>query len=303
MNVRACLRCVEVAVFLGLAGCAHVPGAPGPDSVIREALESAAAAIREGDYEAAVRHQRRALMQALRRDEAQRVAQIRYQMAACRMAQGRFAEAARLLPGARDEALLAGDEAGAAQAEIAWARLLMASDRDPEAEPLLHSALARVAARRAGSVATEARLALSELARRRQNAAEIRKQVQAIEEHEAGRMSLYLHAERARLLAEAAAIEGDFRAAAEGFDQAQVAFRRVGRFDESAAALEAAAHAWHQSGDTVHAARGLYRAARIRQGLGQRDRAASLADTCARWAREAGDTLLLRGIESEIGLE
>jgi tetratricopeptide (TPR) repeat protein len=255
---------------------------------MRLAQESAQAAFGEGAYEEAATGFSNAIKRAFIRDDGRAVARFRYQLAACRIAQGRMAEGKLLLSAAREEALVAGDGLTAARAETAAARVALEQGDLTESQRLARLALGRPEARASVRLSADIRLVLAEGAVRGGDP-----QQATAELTEANRMwgripvDPVFQAVSERVRGQVLLLAGDAQGAGKAFDKESNNWQQCRRFAENATSLERAARTWHKAGDVPGAAARMYRAARIRSGLGHFDKARLLAGLAAEWAGTA----------------
>lgn len=268
------------------AGCfrSAKPAIPA-DEPMRLARESAETAFNRGDYEAAVRLFGEALNRAALRDDTRATALFRYNLAACKMAQGRREESLALLEASRTESLLAGDALGAARAETAEARLALLQGNSGEAQRLARQALERAAARRDARLSADIRLVMAEAALKDGNAAQAKAELaESLRCLDAKSRGPAFRAMAARIQGLIALKEGDAAAAGRAFDDESAQWQTASRFAESADALEQAGLACEKAGNRPAAANRVYRSARIRAALGQSEKANASALRAAGWA-------------------
>jgi tetratricopeptide (TPR) repeat protein len=255
---------------------------------MRLAQESAQAAFGDGAYEEAALGFSNAMQRAFIRDDGRAVARFRYQLAACRIAQGRMAEGKSLLNAAREEALVAGDGLVAARAETAAARLALEQGDLTESQRMARLALGRPEAKASVRLSADIHLVLAEGAVRGGDPLKA-----TAELTEANRMwgrtpvDPVFQAVSERIRGQVLLLAGDAQGAGAAFDKESVHWQQCRRFAENADSLERAALTWHTAGDSPGAAARIYRAARVRLGLGHLDKAHLLAGLAAEWAETA----------------
>ncbi|MFO7536275.1 MAG: tetratricopeptide repeat protein [Kiritimatiellia bacterium] len=274
-------------VFSGCVGGGKGRGVV--DEPMRLAQESGENGLRVGDFELAAERFEEALKRASLLDHGTAVARYRYQLAVCRLGQGRTAEAESLLKQARQEALVAGDVALAARADTAAARLVLEQDKLAESEGMARVALERLGDETPIRLLADIRLLLAEIALRRNDAELARKELAAAVKAWGGSdktpiFNALVEGIQGRLLR----LDGDWAGAARTFDRESGRWQAANRFTEHAFSLERAGQAWFKSGDMAGAAHRLYRAARIRTALGQGETARVLAGQAEKWANDAG---------------
>jgi ATP/maltotriose-dependent transcriptional regulator MalT len=288
---RRMMLAIGMLAIAGLSsGC--VGGGKGQgvvDEPMRLAQESGENGLRVGDFEWAAERFEEALKRAALFDNGAAVARYRYQLAVCRLGQGRTAEAEPLLKKARQEALVAGDAALAARADTAAARLVLEQGMLDESEGMARVALKRLGEETPIRLLADIRLLLAEIALRRNDAELARKELAAAVKVWGGSgkdpiFKALVEGIQGRLLR----LDGDWAGAARTFDKESGLWQAANRFSEHASSLERASQACFESGDHAGAAHRLYRAARIRTALGQDVKARLLAVQAGKWATAAG---------------
>jgi hypothetical protein len=289
-QVELSLFGLMLAVTLTAAGCAHSDrDIQSPvDEPMRLDQESAQAAFSSGAYEEAATRFTEAIHRAFLRDDGRAVARYRYQLAACRIAQGRLVEGKRLMDSARVEALVAGDGLTAARAETAAARLALEQGNLEESQKLARLALSRPEARSSVRLAADIRLILAEGAVRGGDSIQAKAELAEVGRIW-GRMPVdpAIQATSERVRGQIFVLTGNAKEAGKAFDNEGASWQEARRFADHAASLERAALAWQKAGDDYAAATRMYRSARIRTGLGQAEKAHLLAGIAAEWAEKA----------------
>ncbi len=281
---------IMVVSALAVTGCAR--GGRGPQAVVDEPMrlvqESAQAAYGAGAYEEAAAGFSDAITRASLRDDGRAVARYRYQLAACRIAQGRRSEGRTLLDAAREEALVAGDGLTAARAETAAARLALERGDQADSQRLARLALARPEAQASARLSADIRLVLAEGAVRRGDAVQAKAELtEAVRGWGRSPPDRSFEAVVERVRGQLSLLNGEAQAAGTAFDKESALWQQGCRFVENADSLERSALAWQKVGDGPGSANRMYRAARIRAGLGHTDKARLLAGLAAEWAEKA----------------
>jgi hypothetical protein len=272
-----------------VAGCSRGPAAKPMDEPMRLAAEAGSSEWAAGRYDAAAADYERALARAYLRGELRSAAAFRYRIASCRAGQGLADEARQGFAAAALEAQAAGAPELAARSEAAGARMALKEAGAEEARALALKALGRNTPAAGGKTLLEPRLladlhlVLAEVAALQggDQVTVARREWQTareIADKENGDPVLEAMLSRAQgtiLSAEPA----QWEKAVDAFHQESLSWRKAGRYEESAAAMEMSFHVlWTRVDRPDQAAERALDAARLRFGLGDRKRAGELAD-------------------------
>jgi tetratricopeptide (TPR) repeat protein len=289
---------VSAALWLIACGCATPPaGAPADEEVARAAALGYRA-FERGNPAVAVRAYGRALTRARLLNDPAAIGDCAYNLAACLVESGRFAEARNHLAEARAE--LAKANAGGAALAAAWlleAKAARGAGDPAEAERLSREALAALGGAARGDLAAQTHTLQAHLACDRgdfQAAREALQRAQDARGRDSGRAAwrgAATAAEGRILLAESNAT-----AAAETFDRAAGQFKDGGRHASMSETLALAAQAWEAAGRDGEAADRYLQAARVRFALGNLRQALQLVARAVSAAERAGDEDLGRRI-------
>jgi tetratricopeptide (TPR) repeat protein len=285
-----------------VAGCAtsnpNVPETPDNDPVIVQLNASGSGAFDRGSLVQAASFFEKALTRARAADHGADIGTAAYNLAACRMAQGRVADAYSLLREAVAEQTRAG--ASVSEAILLQARAARSLGREDEATALLESVLASDAPR---DLRGEAALLKAEGAFSAGDTASAEAWLaKAVDIFERTR-NQPLEAASQDLRGRLALQRDDAAAAAAAFDHEADAWRRAGRSRELAQALDRAADAWNRAGDAGHAAERWYRSGRSYFAQGDAVRALAMVESAATACEATGNEELsarLAGLFTEI---
>lgn len=283
MSMRACIIAGFAAVLFG-AGCATRHGAP-LDAELKQRAAGARACYERGDLDRAAELYAQALARARLVDAGDETARCAYNLALCRIGQGRNAEAGRLL----DQAGALAGERGALTVPVllAQAEAARGSAKPQDCRQRAERALA-LAADDAARLQAWVLLAEAELAEGKLDAAAGQYR------HAKARVgALSSPALRARLEAVGARLAGERpdlvkEPAGMLLERRAEALREAGQFPAMAGALEAASGAHERAGNAARAFGCAVRGAQSFWAAGRRDDAARLARRARTLAQGTG---------------
>lgn len=296
--MKAEVRSVAVlGVVVVLAGCS-TPQPPPPDPQIKQFAEGAGAAYQRGEVERADALYAKALQRARLSDNRLEISRNAYNLAVCRMTEGKLDEARGLLDQAG--ALAEQKGPGAARILLAKSEVARLARMPADSEQLARQAEA-VGADHEGKV--QARLLQGEAA-----LASGQSQI-ALEHYRRSKSGVSKQTPasiRARLeglgvcLIQSGVLSGDIGAA-----RLRLAdwLRKAGQFKEMVTALEDAANYFEQSGKFTDAFDCRIRMAQSLLAAGNRDAALAAARKASEWAErggQAGQKALAAGLIKEL---
>lgn len=285
---RSGFRVAACLFAMGCGGCAtsnpEIPKTPEIDPVLVQLSSSGRGAFDRGALAQASLFYEQALQRARATDRGPDVAAASHNLAACRLAQGRPAEAAVLLREAVAEQARAG--LPTSDALLLQARAAQAEGRVDEAGVLVE----RVLVQKPGPRPTaEALLLKGEWALAAGDAAGAAAALAEAEKGIRKAPSLPLEAGARALSARLALQRGEPAAAAAEFDREADAWRSAQRTRDLALALERSAQAWTQAGDAGEAAERWYRAGRSFFAQGDALRALGTVESAVKACETVGN--------------
>lgn len=289
-----------LAGAVALAGCTSAKvGPPAVDTVVHDLAGDALASYEQGDIDRADQLYERALERARLVGDLHETARNAYNLALCRLARGRTAEARALLAEAR-----AGVPPQGAEAARLWLAEVQAAQHDGKLEEARQDAQRALDAGADRAGRAQARLELAGMACDSNDVATARLMLAAAAGDLGSSSMPMLHARAARVAARVAEHDGDAAASAVARERGAEWLRQAGDFRAMAQELAAAGDAYRMAGQPRNAFPCLLRAAASFKAGGapaQARAAATGAEAAARDAEEKAWMAAAEALLAEIG--